>query len=127
MIRPIASHTTNRIQVITVRPIINPTQKTIEISGNHETKGTRKVRGRSGGLRRKKITPSDTRTNANNVPIFDRSAASPISTNPAGMPTAKQAIHVDQYGVLNFGCTAEKSLGNKPSRDIAYQMRACPY
>src|SRR5246127_3149350 len=99
----------------------------MEIRGNQGTRGTRKDRGRCGWLRRKKITPSETSTNAKSVPMLERSAASPISTNPAGMPTAKQAIQVDQYGVWNFGCTAEKSLGKRPSRDMAYQIRAWPY
>src|SRR6476659_2693454 len=121
---PINSQTTKRIQVITVSPVIRPTQRTTEISGNHGTKGTRKARGRSGCLRRKKITPSDTNANAKSVPIFDRSAASPMSTSPAGIPTAKQAIQVDQCGVLNLGWTAEKSFGSRPSRDIADQIRA---
>src|SRR5438105_15760198 len=127
MVRPIASQTTKRSQVITVSPVINPPQRTTEISGNHGTKGTRKARGRSGCLRRRKITPSETSTNANNVPIFDKSAASPISTSPAGIPTAKHAIHVDQCGVLNLGWPAEKHLGKSPSRDMAYQIRAWPY
>src|SRR5882724_11001433 len=116
-----------RSQVITVSPVISPPHSTTEISGNQGTKGTRNARGRSGCLRRRKITPNDTSTNANRVPILERSAASPMSTSPAGIPTAKQAIHVDQYGVLYLGCTTEKSLGSRPSRDMAYQMRACPY
>src|ERR1700722_6982100 len=124
---PRNNHTTKRIQVITVNPVINPPHSTTEIRGNHGTKGTRNARGRSGWWRRRKITPSETSTNANRVPMFERSAASPMSTNPAGIPTAKQAIQVDQYGVLNLGWTAEKSLGSRPSRDMAYHMRACPY
>src|SRR5579862_6683128 len=99
----------------------------MEARGNQGTSGTRKVRRRSGCLCLKTITPNETRTNAKSVPMLERSAASPISTNPAGMPTAKQAIQVDQYGVWNFGCTAEKSLGKRPSRDMAYQIRAWPY
>src|SRR5260221_1767573 len=122
-----ASQMTTRSKVITVSPVIRPPQRTTEISGNQGTKGTRKDLGRSGWRRRRKITPRETSTNANSVPMFDRSAASPISTSPAGIPTAKQAIHVDQYGVLNLGCTAENSLGSRPSRDIAYQILACPY
>src|SRR4029077_5721116 len=108
-------------------PVISPPHKKTEISGNHGTKGTRKARGRSGCRRRKKMTPSDTSTKANTRPMLERSAASPISTRPAGIPTAKQAIQVDQWGVLYLGWTAEKSLGKRPSRDMAYQMRACPY
>src|SRR5713226_4265909 len=127
MHRPSVSHIKNRSHVITVNPVINPPHKTIEISGNQGTKGTRKARLRSGCLRRRRITPSETRTKANSVPILERSAASPMSTTPAGTPTAKQAIQVDQCGVLSLGCTAENSLGNRPSRDIAYQIRAWPY
>src|SRR5215831_5625102 len=124
---PRKSHTIKRIQVMTVSPVIKPTHKMTEINGNQGTMGTRKARGRSGCLRLRNITPKETRANANKVPIFDRSAASPISTSPAGIPTAKQAIHVDQCGVLNLGCTAENSLGSSPSRDMAYQIRAWPY
>src|ERR1035437_7663385 len=120
---PSASQITKRSQVISVSPNISPPHRITDISGNHGTNGTRKARLRSGCLRRRKMTPSETKTKANSVPIFARSAASPISTSPAGMPTAKQAIHVDQYGVLYFGCTLENSFGNKPSRDMAYQMR----
>src|SRR6267154_811669 len=124
---PSASQITKRSHVINVSPSINPPHKITEIRGNHGTNGTRKARLRSGCLRRRKMTPSETSTNANSVPMLARSAASPISTSPAGIPTAKQAIHVDQCGVLYFGCTAENNFGNNPSRDMAYQIRACPY
>src|SRR6202795_5007579 len=127
MSNPSASQMTKRSQVITVSPVISPPHNRTEINGNHGTNGTRKARGRSGCLRRRKMTPSDTKTNANRVPMLERSAASPMSTSPAGIPTAKQAIQVDQYGVLNLGCTAENNFGSKPSRDMAYQIRACPY
>src|ERR1700676_316978 len=110
-----------------VSPNISPPHRMTEMSGNHGTKGTRNARLRSGCLRRRKMTPSETSTKANNVPMLARSAASPISTSPAGIPTAKQAIQVDQCGVLYFGCTAENNFGSKPSRDMAYQIRACPH
>src|ERR1035437_3856034 len=123
MTNPSASQITKRSQVISVSPNISPPHRITDISGNHGTKGTRNARLRSGCLRRRNMTPSETSTKANSVPMLARSAASPISTSPAGMPTAKQAIQVDQYGVLNFGCTAENNFGNRPSRDMAYQMR----
>src|SRR5579871_1622811 len=127
MINPSTSQTMKRTHVITVRPVIRPPQRMIEIKGNHGTSGTLKTRGRSGCVLRKMITPSDTKTKANNVPMLERSAASLMAKIPDGMPTASPAIQVDQCGVLNLGCTAEKNFGNSPSRDIAYQMRACPY
>ncbi len=45
MTSPNASQTTNRIQVITVSPVIRPPHNTIEISGKNGTSGTRKPRG----------------------------------------------------------------------------------
>src|SRR5579885_2824143 len=59
--------------------------------------------------------------------MFDRSAASLIAKIPDGMPTTNPAIQVDRCGVLNLGWTAENSFGNSRSRDMAYQIRACPY
>src|SRR5258708_21328144 len=99
MIRPNASQTKKWIQVLTVRPAINPVQRTTDISGKSGENGTRNPRGRLGSRLRKKITPRETRTKAKRVPMFDKSAASPISTNPAGIPTANPAIQVDQWGV----------------------------
>src|SRR4051812_37119510 len=95
--------------------------------GNNGTNGTRNPLGRSGCFLRSRITPNDTSTNAKSVPMFDKSAASPMSTSPAGSPTTKPAIQVDQCGVLNRVCTAENNFGSSPSRDIANQMRVCPY
>src|ERR1700758_4517085 len=117
----------NRSQVTTVSPVIKPPQRIIEIRGNHGTSGTLKIRLRSGWVRRRMITPRETSANAKSVPILERAAASLMGKIPDGIPTAKPAIQVDQWGVLNFGCTAEKNFGKSPSRDIAYQMRACPY
>src|SRR5712671_6959168 len=127
MAKPSASQMKKRNQVMTVSPVISPPHNATEISGNQGTKGTRKARALLGCLRLRKMTPSETKTKANSVPMLERSAASPISTSPAGIPTAKQAIQVDQCGVLYFGCTAENNFGNNPSRDMAYQIRACPY
>src|SRR5712671_7348756 len=112
---------------MTVRPVIKPPQRMIEISGNHGTIGTRNTRLRSGWVRRRIITPSETRAKAKRVPMFERSAASLMAKIPAGMPTAKPAIQVDQCGVLNRGWIFEKNRGKSPSRDIAYQILAWPY
>src|ERR1700722_1130153 len=59
--------------------------------------------------------------------MFDRSAASLMAKIPDGIPTTNPAIQVETCGVLNLGWTSENILGNRRSRDIAYQMRACPY
>src|SRR5579864_8064822 len=112
---------------MTVRPVIRPPHKMIEINGNHGTSGTLKTRLRSGWVRRRMITPNETSTKANKVPMLERSAASLIAKMPAGMPTANPAIQVDQCGVLDRGWIFEKNLGKSPSRDMAYQIRAWPY
>jgi len=71
---------------------MRPPQRMMEMMGNQGTQGTLKPRGRSGWLRRRKITPKETRTKAKSVPMLERSAASPISTRPEGRPTARPAI-----------------------------------
>src|SRR5512146_2632227 len=116
-----------RAQVITSSPAIKDTHRITEMIGNSGTSGTLNPRCRSGCDLRRKSTPSDTSTKANSVPIFDRSAASLMLKKPAGIPTAAPAIHVDQWGVLNLGWTAENNFGRSPSRDMANQIRVCPY
>src|SRR3981081_2371656 len=112
---------------MTVRPVIRPPQRMIEINGNHGTKGTLKTRLRSGGVRRRMMTPNETSANAKRVPMLERSAASSVAKIAPGMPTARPATQVDQWGVLNLGWIFEKNLGKRPSRDMAYQTRAWPY
>src|SRR5690349_20661298 len=127
MTRPMASHTKKRTQVATSRPDIKPTHRITEIIGKTGTKGTRKPRWRFGCDLRRKITPSETSKNAKSVPMLERSAVSPTSRNPAGMPTKAPATHVDQCGVWNFLWSVEKKPGRRPSRDMANQMRVWPY
>ena len=81
---------------MTVNPVIRLKQRPAEIRGKSGTKGTRKPLLSSGCLFLSKITPIETNTNANKVPMLERSAASPISSRPAGNPTASPAIQVDQ-------------------------------
>ena len=99
MIKPTNNQPTNRNHVATDNPSIRPKQVTIAIIGVIGENGTRKDRGRSGCVRRKMITPTDTMTKANKVPMFARAANVSMSQSPAGMPTAKPAIHVLTCGV----------------------------
>ena len=106
-------------------PVIRPPQSTIEINGNHGTNGTRKARGRSGCRRRSRITPSDTNVKANSVPMFEIGCVPDVHHSRRNAH-GEARNQVDQCGVLKRGWTAG-NFGSKPSRDIAYQMRACPY
>src|SRR6185437_104921 len=98
-------------------------QAAIEMSGVSGTHGTRNGRGRSGSMRRRKITPADTSTNANNVPMFVRSTTSAMLANAANTATNIPVRIVPTYGVLYFGCTFARKGGNSPSRDIEKKMR----
>jgi predicted permease len=105
-------------------------QHQAEGDGNHRQPGRSghaESARRSGWVLRSTITPSETMMNANSVPMFARSANVPISQMPAGIPTTSPAIQVLMCGVLWTGCTRENILGSRPSRDMANQMRACPY
>ncbi len=54
-------------------------------------------------LRRKMMTPEQTRMKANNVPIFVRSASEPMSVNMATPPTTMPVQIVVICGVRNRG------------------------
>ncbi len=88
--------------------------------------GTRNPRLRCGSLYRNTITPIDTSTNANSVPMFDISASEPTSNSPDGIATRIPATHVANAGVRKRGCTLLNASGSSLSRLIANQTRACP-
>src|SRR6185503_5955827 len=123
---PISSQTPNRIHVINGSWIIRYTQATIEMIGVQGTPGTRNGRGLPGSDRRRKITPADTSTNANKVPMFVRSTTSAMFANAANVPTNRPVRIVPTYGVRYFGCTLENAFGSSPSRDIEKKMRGWP-
>src|SRR6516164_6229143 len=86
--------------------------------GTKGTRGVLKGRGISGRLRRRIHTPAQTITNASRVPIFTRTARSPIGISEANaatqIPTTSEEIH----GVRNREWIAPAHFGSKPSRDI---------
>src|SRR5438128_362019 len=98
-------------------------QATMEISGVTGTHGTRNGRGRSGSMRRRKITPAETSTNANNVPMFVKSTTSAMFANAANAATKTPVKIVPTYGVLYLGWTLASTGGSKPSRAIEKKMR----
>ena len=64
-----ASHTTNRIQVVSGRSDIRYAANATPSSGSTGDQGTRYGRGISGRVRRRMITPIQTRMKASRVPI----------------------------------------------------------
>src|SRR5471030_3042806 len=76
---------------------------TMEMSGVSGTHGTRKGRTRSGSMRRRKITPAETSTNANSVPMLVRSTTSAMFANAANTATNTPVRMVPTYGVLYLG------------------------
>ena len=71
----------NRSQVSTVRLIISHRHASTERIGTTGTSGILNPRGRSGRVRRSTITPTDTSTNANSVPMLTISSSGPIGKN----------------------------------------------
>ena len=72
------------------------------------------------------MTPAETRTNANRVPMLTRFASSESGTTAASTATPTPVMIVIRYGVPNRGWTFAKGTGSRPSRDIANSTRACP-
>ena len=71
--------------------------------------------------------PTETTMNANSVPMLARSANVPMSQMPAGMPTARPGDPGADVRRLVHRVHLGERRGSSPSRDMANQMRACPY
>src|SRR5438552_3355260 len=82
---------------------IRTKQKITPRIGNSGTNGTRNGLGRLGCVRRKTMTPRQTRMKAKSVPMLVRSASEPISTTAAMPPTKTPVQIVVICGVRNFG------------------------
>ena len=63
--------------------------------------------------------------NAISVPIDTSSPRIPIGSSPARVAARKPVISVETPGVLKVGWILPNSGGNRPSRDIVSQIRAC--
>jgi hypothetical protein len=74
-------------------------QVKIEMIGVTGTRGARNGRGRSGSCFRSRITPADTSTNANRVPMLVRSTISSMLATAAMPPTTRPVRMVVTCGV----------------------------
>src|SRR5918997_5921970 len=95
---------------------------TIEMIGVSGTNGARNGRGRSGSTLRSTMTPAETSTKANSVPMLVSSTTSAMFAKAANDPTNVPVMSVPMYGVLNRECTLEKNGGRRPSRDMDMKM-----
>src|SRR6478672_2402697 len=84
-------------------------------TGTRGTRGVLKARGASGFVFLNTITPMQTRINANSVPILVISPTTLAGTNAANKLTNIMNKKLDLAGVLNLGCTLEKTDGSRPS------------
>ena len=108
----------NLIQVAPSKEVIIATHTKTPKIGNSGTNGTRYGRGNKGWVRRRMITPIQTMTKANSVPILVMCPNLEIGKNPAKRLIKTIKIVFEIHGVFHFGCTVEKTAGSKPSRDI---------
>ena len=122
------SHTKNRTQVSSGRPIIRTMQQTIEISGSK-----RNERNAEGALSVRLLLAKDDDAGRHQHESEQRTDIRKFREQyrypriPAGMPTTNPAIQVLNVGRLEALVHAENMRGSRRSRDIANQMRAWPY
>ena len=76
-------------------------------------------------MRRNTITPADTSTNANSVPMLTISSSLSIGNTVAVTATSAPTIRVMRTGVPCLPVLAS-DRGSSPSRDIANSTRVCP-
>src|SRR5882672_10814305 len=89
-------------------------------SGIH---GVLNGRDRYGSLCLRIITPAQTSTKANSVPMFVSSTILSSGENRAKKATKIPVQIVVTCGVRYFGWTRAKILGSSPSRDMEKKMR----
>src|ERR1700722_8532254 len=94
--------------------------------GTRGTSGVLKGRLRVGSFLRRMITPMQTSTNANSVPMEVRLPATVPEQKADSSPTKTNRIMLLLYGVLNLGCNWENTFGSKPSCDMVKNTRLCP-
>src|SRR5450759_747771 len=90
------------------------------------TPGQRKGRLRSGRLRRSTRTPTDTRMNANRVPMLTSSASSDNGTNEEITATTTPVVMVVRTGVPVLAFTFANVGGSSRSRLMAKKTRLWP-
>src|SRR5690349_11093503 len=105
---------------------MRPVHTTIPRIGIRGTQGVRNGRGVAGSAFRKTIIPRHTNTKAKSVPITVMSDMTEAGTKAAIAPTKTKNNKFDFQGVLNFGCSCEKTRGTNPSADMEKNTRDCP-
>src|SRR5579862_1516956 len=97
------SQMSKRHQVLAGRLAMAASDVRIPRIGTRGTRGVLKGRGRSGRLRRRIHTPAQTITKARSVPIFTRTARSPIGIIDAKIATQTPTTSDEIHGVRNRG------------------------
>ena len=101
MTSPIKSQASNLTQVSGGSEIIIEKQIKIPKIGNSGTHGLRKGRGSLGCVYRRAITPAQTITKANNVPMLVICPSLEIGKNPAKMLIKNIKIKLERHGVFH--------------------------
>ena len=113
-------------QVTQLRKLIRPTHRITASAGTYGTPGQRKARGRSGRRLRSTTTATDTMVKAARVPMLISSARMLSGITAAIRPNTMPTSQVAKNGVWKRGCTVDRRLGSRPSRDMAKMMRVWP-
>src|SRR3990167_3376098 len=90
-------------------------------------RGALNGRGLCGCLMRKVMTQAHTNTNAISVPMLTNFTAEFKGTKPANSAIIIAEMNRFLVGTPFFVERLENNVGNKPSRDIAKDMRVNPY
>ncbi len=118
-ISPIASQTASLNQFVQPRPYIIAKQTITPKIGTNGTNGVLNSRFISGSVFLNTITETQTKINANKVPILVISPTISPGTKAANAPTITKMTRFALYGVLYLECKSPNAFGNKPSLPIA--------
>src|SRR5216684_7548667 len=115
---PMTNQTINRRHVGHGSAAMRESAERAPAGATNQTHGVLKLRGRFGSRTRSTSTPTETMTNASNVPMEHRLPAS-RTVNTAEKIATPTPVMIDvSHGVRKRGCTRLTNGGSKPSRDM---------
>src|SRR4029453_14895445 len=117
-----AIQTANRHQVRLPRLSIRNTQAITARIGTSGTAGVRKARGRAGGGGRSTMTPIETSTKANRVPMLTTSARVVSGTKVAMRATTAPVMSEITQGVRKRGWTVVSPASAPSETRLAIQL-----
>src|SRR5438045_7599243 len=123
---PMANHTSKRLHVGHGSAAIRESAESAPAGATNQTHGVVNLRGRFGSRTRSTRMPTDTMTNASNVPMEQRLPASRTLKMAEKIATPTPVTIEVNHGVRKRGCTRLTNGGSRPTLATPENTRHWP-